>query len=417
MIAYTLAKAKPQHILLLALTTSLLVACGGSSDGNNTKTNNGNNNPSQSNFSESATWQITMPPMQPSTHCYDFDVKKMVDCATSTAWDVKLINSGHGLQFWTNGGVSGAGKGGAWGLMPLAELAEFKDATKASDGKTDISHHYQADSNSSIFSDKVWYTYNLKGRHKLYPNFRTYLVTTDSRSDAATSTTTKPVYALQVIGYYNDAGTSGYPKIRWINTANPNSVNEKQINASDSSQWQHLNLATGELISTPNADNWQIAFNRNNIKLNGGTSGSGKVAAFLANEPVGFYDAAGKAVASKFTAEGLVAATKANLTNVSALIKPSKARQWVVDKYSSVLNPPYKGSYNKPPLDYGMYVFVPGKYTFETKAKDKALGAIIRSNTGNSYAKMYIDTISYANAKDYKSDTTWKIKFDIQPKP
>ncbi|WP_148864366.1 HmuY family protein [Marinobacter fonticola] len=139
--------------------------------------------------------------------CFDFDANAKVAC-DDAAWDITIGFAGRDFYLRTNSGPSGEGEGGVFGPHMLAELASYTNGT-TSNADTDISHHYTADSTGGIFVMQSWYAYSLQGAHKLWPNYRVYLIDTDSTND------TSPVYGLQVIGYYNDAGASGFPNVRW----------------------------------------------------------------------------------------------------------------------------------------------------------------------------------------------------------
>lgn len=134
--------------------------------------------------------------------CFDFDAAAIVDCATSNLWDVQVGFSGRAWYLKSNSGVSGEGSGGASDLMTWAEL----DATDSDPG---VSQIYSTDSTGGVFTESTWYAYNLTGQHKIWPNFRTFLIKSDV-NDADSK-----VWALQIIGYY-DEGTSGNPTVRWL---------------------------------------------------------------------------------------------------------------------------------------------------------------------------------------------------------
>ncbi|MGO2135872.1 MAG: HmuY family protein [Marinobacter sp.] len=140
--------------------------------------------------------------------CYDFDTGATVDCATSDAWDVLIGFSGRDWYLKTNSGPSGSGEGGALGPIDWAELSTYTSATIDSNGDS-LARAYSPDTTGGLFTDKGWYEYNLQGAHKLWPNFRVYLIDSDSEDAAA------PVYAVQVINYYGIDGNSGQPEIRW----------------------------------------------------------------------------------------------------------------------------------------------------------------------------------------------------------
>src|SRR5690606_26288368 len=151
------------------------------------------------------------------------------------------------------------------------------------------------------------------GDHLFYPNYRVFLITTDSSSADTVGNPAAPVFALQITGYYGGPGgvTSGHPSFRWVDRAAPGTVREATVDATAANTWVYFDLVTG----TNSSENgvWHIAFNRYNVKLNGGDSGAGSVGGFLGKTPAGFYDAAGAIVPSRFTS-ATPAETLADLT-------------------------------------------------------------------------------------------------------
>lgn len=141
--------------------------------------------------------------------CFDFDSNVVVDCVESDDWDVQLGFSGRGWYLRSNSGPSGAGAGGALGPMDWSELADFTSATTAVNG-TSLDRAYLEDTTSGIFTDYPWYAYNLQSQHKLWPNYRVYLINTDTDSSPAS------VYAVQITSYYGEDNQSGQPLMRWV---------------------------------------------------------------------------------------------------------------------------------------------------------------------------------------------------------
>jgi hypothetical protein len=141
--------------------------------------------------------------------CLDLDSASEVDCDENSAdWDLlyEVDTSNRAINIWTNGGVYGDGDGAVFGSIDATELADYTSATLVD--SYDISSHYSEDSSSNPFSDDSWYAYNLNGGHLLWPNFRTYLIDTDSTDDSAS------YFTLQVSDYYS-LGASGSPEIRF----------------------------------------------------------------------------------------------------------------------------------------------------------------------------------------------------------
>ena len=137
-----------------------------------------------------------------------FDTNSTVACSNAD-WDLKLEIAGYDWNLWTNNGISGEGDGGAFGPFTTVE-ADGYTAGHITSGGTNIANHYSTDISAGIFADNLWYAYNLEGAHKLWPNYRTYVIDTDSSDENA------PVYKLQITDYYSNIGTSGHPSIRYV---------------------------------------------------------------------------------------------------------------------------------------------------------------------------------------------------------
>lgn len=408
---------KPTKLALLFSSSLLalsMTGCGGSSDGsssgNNGNSDNDGSTPpaSSASFSETATWQVTNLAPDSAT-CYDFDAKAESSCDGDT-WDIKFENQARSVKLWSNSGDSGAGMGGVFGLIDWSDLSRYTNATLDPDTDRDISLHYNEDRSGGVFTAKPWFEYNLQGKHQLYPNNRVYMVTTDSSSAMTDSSVQQPIYALQITNYYNDAGKSGYPTIRLIDTALPNQVQTQTINATSNDDWVYVDLKTGQ-SSTDKDSTWQIGFKRNDVILNGGDSGSGKIGGYLAATPAGYYDAKDEPIVSQFITDGS-AATLADLTSTADYDKPLSARSWVIDSKGSDLNPAYTGNF--PNLDFGWYTYNGMTHQLNAKPLDSAQGALIRSAEGNSYARMRLDKINYPDSTATTA-TSWEFKLDIQP--
>lgn len=354
---------------------------------------------SNATFSESSIWEVDGAVTEA---CYDIDTQKQLAC-TSDTWDIKFENKNRSVSLWTNSGISGDGKGAAFYTMPWSELAALKNAQEVPEVG------FKPDGGSGVFNINPWYEYNLNGQHKLAPNNRVYLVTTDASDASTTSVVNKPVYALQLTNYYDEAGHSGHPTIRWIDTALPNQVQTKTVDASSSDDWVYLNLATGK--TTTKDGDWQVGLKRYDVILNSGASGSGKVGGYVAKTPAGYYDANGKVIKSKFmldnTAESLT-----DLTTVSAYDISADGVPWIKDESSSQLNPDATGTY--PVIDYGWFVYKGNEgHRLFAKPEGERIGGLIRSAEGDSYARFYLDNIAYEG--NSPAPSKWTFKFDIQP--
>ncbi|MBZ0334770.1 HmuY family protein [Marinobacter sp. AL4B] len=142
--------------------------------------------------------------------CFDFDAAEIVDCAASSAWDVQVGFSGR--DWYLKSSSSASGQGGAAGPMSWTELASYN----ADPGVPQL---YTSDSTGGVLSEYPWYAYNLTDQHKIWPNFRTFLIKSDIENDASS------VWALQVVGYYDENGASGQPIVRWLEV-NPEQIEE-----------------------------------------------------------------------------------------------------------------------------------------------------------------------------------------------
>jgi len=139
--------------------------------------------------------------------CYDFDAGQTVAC-TGTAWDIQVDLQPRALSLVSNSGPNGDGDGAVMGPVAWTELSTYTSATTDANG-TSLIRAYSPDQTAGVFGDNSWYAYNLGGAHKLWPNYRVYLVNTDTADESS------PVYAVQVINYYGEDGNSGQPVLRW----------------------------------------------------------------------------------------------------------------------------------------------------------------------------------------------------------
>jgi len=413
--------------LSTALAAAALAACGGGGSSDSGTTPTPTPPASTSKFTQNATWQFTLPAAGQSV-CYDFDAKAEVAGCSGTGWDIKLTSSGRTAALYTNSGPSGGGKGAALGTpftYKWADLLNYKDATlDPASGQAVPDRAWMADTAKSVFTgsngiQSAVFEYDLTGNNQLHPNFNVFLVTTNSDSADITGAGGK-VYAVQITGYYGSptGTTSGWPSFRWVNTASPGNVLSTPAGGIDATGgWVYYDLENN--AKTTESGTWHIAFNRYNVKLNGGASGSAKVAGFLGKKPAGFYDADGKPVTAKFTAASNLNDTLADLTG--AKTGPASASAWVKDSIGSALTPDYTGTYPNP-LNYGWFTYYPtaataaaaGVVQHQIKANPDA-GTLVKSGGGNSYARMRLAEIKYADPASATSAQTWTVEFGIQP--
>ncbi len=380
----------------------------------------------QSAFTKSASWAVTLPAAGQSL-CYDFDAAAEVAGCEGTQWDVKLSSGGRSATLYTNSGPNGTGRGGAFGGPfdhTWAELQSWPNATTSPTSGTIPATLYFADTAKSAFAGtndigSAAFEYDLNNDNRLYPTYRVFLVTTDNSNADATGASV-PVYAVQVVGYYGGASgtTSGFVSLQWIDRANPATVQRATVDARGG--WAYLDLASGAVTSE--AGTWQIAFNRYNVKTNGGSSGSGTVGGFIGATPAGFYGADGRPLATAFAA-ATPESQQGSLTGT--LAAPSAASDWLKDSVSSALAPAYRGTFPAA-LDYGWYRYFP---TTDAAAAaglpavanvlqaQPTRAALVRSGEGTSYARMRLGEIRYADPQSATSAQTWTFEFGVQPAP
>lgn len=397
---------------LASLATLLclgLAACGGNGSSSNDDVDDGDSGEtpvSDPVFSETAVSWVAPVPGDGDAICFDIDAGEETSCDDSSTWDLKFDSD---MKLWTNGGVSGSGAGAALGLLSWTDLLSWTSATVDPSSGTDVSSVYIEDSAGGVFTDSLWYAYDLEGTHLLYPNDRVYLISDNPSDDTAAE------YALQVIGYYGGDGgtTSGYPRLRWINRSAPDTVNTQTYDATDSDAWVYISLATGEVLdlddtTAQDSTAWDIAVRRYEVKLNGGASGPGSVAGYLGYTPEGLYDDDGTAVTDAFLA--LDPDDTLAYLSTEAMSEPASSRSWISDSTSSVLNPDYTGSYPGT-LDYGWFLYDP---TTHFISADTDAAALLRSGSGASYARFHLTSIDYADTTNPSSQVTWTFEFNVQ---
>lgn len=418
-----------RRLLPVLCTSLILAACGGG--GGDEAANTGTSPQPASAFTQQATWTFTLPSTGTAL-CYDFNARAEVPGCSGNAWDVKLTSGGRSASLWTNSGTSGTGTGGAFGgpfEHTWAELQAWTNATTSPVSGTLPSIAYRADSARSVFTgsngiQSAAFEYGVGGSndHRLYPNFRVFLITTNTASADAMGSEATPVFALQVTGYYGGTGgtTSGYPSLRWVDRRAPGTVREATIDAR--AGWAYFNLITGTLSSATGT--WHIAFSRYNVMLNGGSSGSGTAGGFVGRTPAGFYDADGRPVAAKFRATTNLAETLPDL-QAAALNVPAAAGAWVRDSLASALNPAYRGTWPNP-LDYGWFTYYPTAAAAQAAGLPAVAhllqarpqrGTLVRGGEGNTYARMRLASIVYADPNNASGAQTWAIEFEVQPAP
>lgn len=162
-------------------------------------------------FTHSATFE-TQIASTGGESCFDFDNDTSTSCQ-ETDWDLKLEIADRAITLWTNSGVTASGAGGAFGPQNTQTATAYNSATISPTGDN-IEFHYAQDSSAGLFSANLWYAYNLEGNHQLWPNYRVYVIDTDSSNPDSIK------FKFQLTNYYSNTGTSGNPHFRFIEIPN-----------------------------------------------------------------------------------------------------------------------------------------------------------------------------------------------------
>ena len=135
-----------------------------------------------------------------------------------------------------------------------------------------------ADANDDEIPEYVladWYDYD-SSTHILTPKDQFYVLKSRNQQ----------YYKFRIVDYYDEAGTSGFMTIDWEEIdapSDPTPANpdiDKTIDATDSATWIYFDLESGTTVSpeTPtDSSDWDLAFQRYTIAVNGGVSGTGNM--------------------------------------------------------------------------------------------------------------------------------------------
>ncbi|MEZ4267473.1 MAG: HmuY family protein [Myxococcota bacterium] len=267
--------------------------------------------------------------------------------AGAAAWDLAFRRS----DVKVNGGVSGTGG------VEVSETAEafaqvqsapstgwVTDAADAPDDDDDAPDY-------AFAARSAWYDYDASA-HLLSPRATVYALRSSEGG----------YFALEFLGYYDAAGTSGFPSLRFSAIAPPPSVapGALSVDASRADTWTYLRLNPPALVAVaaPEAsDAWDVAFKRTEIRTNGGTSGGGYGGARLA------------AAGASFEALTATATTG-----------------FAVDTPLPVAGPPGAGEASANPVLNAWYDYDPSTHA----VTPKAAFYVVRGAAGD-YAKLAID--------------------------
>lgn len=261
----------------------------------------------------------------------------------STGWDLSFQR----FKVKSNGGISGIGAVEI-AILPGADFDALREAPKEGYVVDQAdSADEDEDEDYVLLSDGAWYTYNPTS-HTLSPRDIIYVIHSAGGD----------YYKLQMLSYYDDAGTPGHPVFRWAAIAPPLGVSATQgLRVDAGADWVYVDLAAKQVIevaepSTSHA--WDIAFNKVQIITNSGTSGSGWAGAQPTSSPW------------------------------ESLIK-SPTTGFLTDMMIPVPGPPGSGEFSGNPVLNEWYDYDPASH----KVSPKDVHYLVRTGSGD-YAKLKI---------------------------
>lgn len=188
---------------------------------------------------------------------------------TSTTWDLRFQR----FHITVNGGLTGPG------MVEVAVLpgVDFATVTRAPVG----GYGTDGDSTDWVFDrGDHWYAYTV-GTHVLMPRDVVYVVRSVERN----------YYKMKFVGYYDSAGTSGYPKFEWARIEAPPADDAFAVDTSGGGT-VYVNVTSGGVVATPadpaTSRTWDLAFKGTEIATNSGSSAGGFGGARLAPSVVAY---------------------------------------------------------------------------------------------------------------------------------
>lgn len=198
------------------------------------------------------------------------------DPASDTRWDLGFRRS----NIRVNGGASGAGNG-AVALVRNTTFTEI-DQAPAADWHTDEPAMETGEDGSPVMNDGVdfaftraygeeiptgWYSYD-PSTHVLTPQEVVWVLRTPDNG----------YFALGIVDWYDEAGTSGLWTLNWKAVLPPTQDSRPgfEIDASSREAPVYVDLAAKSLTTGgPDSTSWDLAFSRTTIRTNSGVSGPG----------------------------------------------------------------------------------------------------------------------------------------------
>lgn len=213
---------------------------------------------------------------------------------------------------------------------------------------------------------------------------------------------------LALAGCGHDDGTSTTSSNN-TSTTPATTVKSATVDATSTTDYRYFNLATGQVVTLTEAEAatstaWHIAFRRSGIKLNGGTSGSSKVAGALLVPQSDFYEADGTTPKSNVFLAATAASELEHLTGTL----PS-AGTLTSDSITTALAG--SGAAVTGQLDMGWYWYNPTTHAITVNDSNGWLLRSAESGSDTSYARVRATALSYNPSTGL--DVTFA--FDVQP--
>lgn len=153
----------------------------------------------------------------------------------------------------------------------------------------------------------------------------------------------------------------------------------KQIDASSYTDYAYYNLTSQQQVANA-TDDWHIAFKRNAVILNSGSSGAESVLGAIADQQAEYYDGSGNPVASVFNS-----ATEAG--ELSSIVDFSDASGLTYIEDSNRPQITGDGSMQNDLMNFGWYLYNRGNH--QVSANTDAYW-IVRSGVATSYARFRV---------------------------
>jgi hypothetical protein len=190
--------------------------------------------------------------------------------------------------------------------------------------------------------------------------------------------------------------------------ADANGVIECTVDATSFSDFAYLDLDAAELVSNDAVDasgdpRWDLGLRRFGVILNGGASGAGAVGGAVLDSQDSFYDAEGAPDVSVFT--NSTAASEYEHLLAEFTLPERLTLDSVVTAFDVAVDD------SGPIWDYGWYRFDPARGTI---SQNDSNGWLLRSNTGNSYARMRVTALDFPTRQG-QGVRDFSIALDVQP--